>query len=176
MHQKLKKSKAHQKPNAFFWVFGACPIFDTGRFRYWWDSSTWYPWRAASQQGAVSNYEMVAKFAKLHVEVNFCPSLVPVKKSTQQSWWYTLTHSPITSHLSILLNSIFISIFVQFFLHLHVHLHPLLSLHVLIPSTLPLIYYISQFLPPNIYPFLFPLLCYPLSHKTTCIGNIICSS
>ena len=66
--------------------------------------------------------------------------------------------------------------FCSIFLHLHAHLHPLLSLHVRIPSTLPLIYYISQFLPPNIYPFLFPLLCSPLSHKTTCIGNIICSS
>ena len=97
---------------------------------------------------------MVAKFAKLHVEVNFCPSLVPVKKSTQQSWWYTLTHSPITSHLSILLNSIFISIFVRFFY---------IYMFIYIP------YYLFMFAPPpHFHSFTIFLNFYPLTSILFC--------
>lgn len=98
---------------------------------------------------------------------------------TPHTWWYKLTYSHLTSHPSIPLNSILIYISVFVFLHIYVHLHPQFSLHVLIPSPLSPICYISQFFNPLISTLFlfFCLLCSPLSLKLPALViSYVCTS
>ena len=119
-------------------------------------------------------------FSKFYVKVNFCPSLVPMKKSTPKTWWYTLIYSPINSRPFILFNYILISVFVLFFfLSTYKCLTTSLTISSLyhhLPTFTHLLYFSIVYSLISILFLLFPLLCYPLSHKTTCIGNIICLS